>query len=104
MAGTKFSFHWDMEEVQKSLSQLSGVVLPAWSGGEDETVMSTAIPIVEKVTLKSLELRAGSVEELDSLMGQVARFQGDLFHVAHGAYTVALAENRTMGGHEGGNA
>ncbi|HWN10383.1 MAG TPA: hypothetical protein VNO50_14140 [Pyrinomonadaceae bacterium] len=94
----KFAFHWDMKEVKKSLSKLSGATLPAWSGGEDETVMSTAIPIVERLTLKSMELRAGSVKKLNGLMEQVARFQGALFHVAHGAYTVALADNRKAAG------
>jgi hypothetical protein len=88
----KFGFHWDPEEIQKSLTAISGLVVPAWSGGEDQTVKATAIPLAQEVTLKGMEMRAGSKENLAELISRVAQFQGDLFHVAHAAYTVALAE------------
>ncbi|MFL6235841.1 MAG: hypothetical protein ACJ76N_22110 [Thermoanaerobaculia bacterium] len=98
----KFSFHWDMEEVQKSLSQVADEVLPAWTGGEDETFMTVALPIVERVTLKGLEIKAGSEHDLQELMGRVARFQGDLFRVAEAAYNVALKETLEQNGSSGG--
>jgi len=86
----KFSFHWDMEEVQKSLAQLSSAILPAWSGGDDESSLTTAIPITEVITQKGLEIKAGSREQLRGLMSQAGKLQGDLFHVAHAAYITAI--------------
>ena len=98
----KFSFHWDMEEVQSSLSQLADEILPAWAGGEDKTSESIALPIIERVTLKGLEIKAGSEQELQELIGQVARFQGDLFRVAEAAYNITLKETLGPKGVKGG--
>jgi hypothetical protein len=98
----KFAFHWDMEEIQNSLSQLADEVLPAWAGGKDESSESIALPIIERVTLKGLESKAGSEQELQELMGRVARFQGDLFRVAEAAYNIALKETLGLKGVQGG--
>ena len=62
--------------------------LPAWAGGNN--FMTNAIPIVECVTWKGLQIIAGSDDELQDLMGRVAIFTVDLARVAEAAYAVAL--------------
>ena len=83
-------FHWDPAVIKGSLEALGGHMVPAWLGDGGEAVADNAIPLVSVVILDALKRGAGSKEELDRLIAEVARFQGDCFHVAHAAFTLAL--------------
>jgi hypothetical protein len=84
----RFSFHWDMNEIRRSLAQVKDEKLPAWAGGTN--FISNAIPIVECVTMKGLQMIAGSEGELQDLMGRIPHFTLDLARVAEASYAVAL--------------
>lgn len=90
----KLSFHWDEKEIKKSLRRLAPESLPAWAGGEDETPVTTALPIAEAVTITALGLHVGEKKDFNDIMSKIATFQGDLLHVSHAAYASALANHR----------
>jgi hypothetical protein len=83
-----FSFHWDMGRVRRSLAEVEDEIVPAWAGGSN--FIANALPIVERVTLKGLEILAGSEGELWDLMERVPLFTMDLVRVAEAAYAEAL--------------
>jgi len=84
----KLSFHWDMKEVRKSLARIEDEIIPAWAGGSN--FITNALPIVECVTFKGLEILAGSVHDLQELIERVPPFELDLSRVAEAAYSVAI--------------
>ncbi len=84
----KVSFHWDMDKIRRSLAQVEDETVPAWAGGSN--FIANALPIVERVTLKGLEIIAGSEGELRDLMERVPLFTMDLVRVAEAAYAEAL--------------
>lgn len=90
----KLAFHWAEEEIKKALRHLAPESLPAWAGGEDETPVTTALPIAEAVTITALGLHVGDKKELDDIMSRIADFQGDLLHVSHAVYASVLARHR----------
>ena len=90
----KLSFHWDEKEIRKGLRHLASETLPAWAGGEDETPVTTALPIAEVVTITALGLHVGEKKELNDIMSKIAVFQGDLLHVSYAVYASALARHR----------
>lgn len=90
----KLAFHWDEKVIRKALKELATYNLPAWAGAEDETYVTTALPIAEAVTITALGLHVGDKEALNRIMQEVATFQGDLLHVSHALYTSLLVRYR----------
>lgn len=89
----KLSFHWEEGAIKKSLASIAALTLPAWSGGEDQTPVTTALPIAEAVTITALGLRVGDREALNNIMGDIAAFQGNLLHVSHAVYAITLGQS-----------
>lgn len=77
VARNTMGFHWDPKTVRKSLARLKDAEVAVWAGGEDQTVASTALPIVSAIIHDALEHWVGSKVELDTLMKDIASLQGD---------------------------
>lgn len=91
--GRNLVFHWNKDEIKKALAAVGDLTLPAWSGGEDETPVTMAIPLAEAVSITALGLHVGNKEELSRIMAQVGSFQGDLLHFAQAVYTTMLRKH-----------
>lgn len=91
--GRNLVAHWNKDEIKKALAEVGDLTLPAWTGGEDKTPITLAIPLAEAVTVTALGLHVGDKEELNRIMVQVASFQGDLLHFAHAVYGNTLRKH-----------
>jgi hypothetical protein len=98
-ARNKVSFHWDKKEIKNALAASAGqdasaLVALATSIGEGKAPRAAQmiIPLANSVLFVILEKIAGSAERLVELGSVLAQIQGDVFHVAHALYGIALRD------------
>lgn len=90
MPRNKVGFHWDSKILGAALANVATREIPAFEAGSTPSIADTALPLTSTVIGGALEILLGSADE-PSLAAELASYQGDIFHLSHAVYSLALS-------------
>ncbi len=88
--------HWKQGVAEKALTDLENATFEIWVGDrEDGAAASGFLPLAHEIALRMSGIFDASKLKQKRRMHLLSKLQGDLFHVAGAAYTLALRDAYT---------